>query len=961
MGLEADLKRVVAGDIKFDKFSKGLYSTDASIYQITPLGVAFPKHEEDVKNIVEYAYAHRVPILPRGAGTSLSGQAVGKALILDFTKYMNGLLELNVDKEYVWVQPGLVLDELNEQLKRHNLEFAPDPSSSAQATLGGMIGNNAAGSHSLKYGMTDAHVESLELILSNGEIVRVRDLTMGSQELKTIMDSNTLEAAIYKKVIEILQYNTQEIEDRYPNVNRNASGYNLNKLLPLLKDNRINLSKLIVGSEGTLGIVTKAKIHLERIPPEKGLVLFGFNDLIGALEAVSHVLENNPSAIDMIDKVLLNLARTVESYKKAAQLLPEDTEAILFIEFFGEDNSEIREKIEQLKKRIMHSFNLTSTVEAYLEGERKAFWGLYKAGYPILLSKPGDAKYISFVDDTVVPPEYLPKYVREFQRVLAKYDTPASFGGHVGSGCLHINPLINLKTQEGIDKMYSIAREVTDLVIKYNGAISGEHGDGLAHTQWNRKLYGDQLWHAFKDIKNTFDPQGILNPGKVVSNGTDLRENLRYRPGYRTSFLTTGFSFSQQRGFDQAIELCNGCATCRKTLRGTMCPSYRGLKDEIASTRGRANLMRLIISGVLPLGTLTSKEFKDKVLDLCLMCKACKVECPSGVDMAKLVMESKYQYNKEHGLPLRDMLFGNVEKLLILLSMSAPLSNWVANNILIRLIMDKALGISRHRSLPKFNRQTFTKWFKKCARSSTTGHSARKVAFFYDCYMNHTRPEVGRSAIRVLEKLGIPVVLPDKMCCGRPMLSKGMLDEARKRAQYNVRSLSRLIKQGYDIVGVEPSCIATIRDEYLDLLEGEEAKLVANNTYEFAEYLIILLEKGEINLRFKETEGKITYHSQCVQKAMGTASFAPKILRLIPGLEVGIEVDSSCCGMAGAFGYEKEHYDLSMRLASSLFEKLKQSGGTIIADGASCTHQIEQGMGISVLHTSQVVERAMGI
>lgn len=950
-GIEKDLKRLVEGEVRFDDYTRTLYSTDASIYDITPIGVVFPRSENDAVRVVTYAYERGIPVLPRGSGSSLSGQAVGKAIIMDFTRHLRNLLEINPGEQWARAQPGLIYDELNLALKPHGLLFGPDPASGDRAAIGGMVGNNSTGAHSNLYGMTADHVKALRVLLSNGEVATFEPLKQDGPEFARASAQPGLAGDITRGMSKLRQDYDFECRHRYPSMRRNVAGYNLRDIH---RNGEFNLCPLVCGSEGTLVTVLEAKLGLVERPRATGMIVLCFHDLIEALRAVAPILEHKPSALEVVDDMLLNLARTNREHGETARALPGDTRATLLVEFFGERVEDLVPRIEGVRRLVMDELKLAfHTIEAVDPKRQKALWNMRKAGLAILMSKPGDSKPTAFVEDTAVPPANLPDYIAEFLDLVRRHGTTAAVYAHAGAGCLHIRPVINLKNPSEVERMYEIAESISDLVLRYGGTTSSEHGDGLVRTQWLKKLYGPSLTDAFAKVKELFDPKGIMNPGKIVGPATDLRQNLRYRPDGGGPEMRTALRFDSQIDFLRAVEMCNGCGGCRDRVEGVMCPSFRGANEEITSTRGRANLMRQALSGKLPRSEMTSRKFKEEVLDLCLGCKACKRECPSGVDLAKLKTEIKYHYIQEHGAAAADLFFGHVDRLSVIGSALAPLANALNGSSLGRVLLEKIFGIDRRRLLPRFCWKTFRRSFHERVRPPV--HSPRgKVAFFDDCALNHSHPHIGLAAVKVLETLGFEVILADRQCCGRAMLSMGLIDDAREKAAFNVRHLAQQIRSGYDIVGCEPSCIVALQDDYRDLLDSPDLPLVESHTFEFMEFIHLAHQKHGLNLEFGPLAEPLMFHGHCHQKATGRAHHAPEVFRLIPGAQVTV-LNTGCCGMAGAFGYEKKHYDLSMNIGELLFQEIRGRTGRVVASGASCRSQIEHGLALKVFHPAEIL------
>jgi len=931
--IEAELKKRVEGDLRFDRYSRLLYSTDASIYQIEPIGVVVPRHKGDVQAVIEIANRLGVSVLPRGGGTSLAGQAVGHSIVLDFSKYMQNVLEVNKEELWCRVQPGLVQDELNAHVRGMGLQFGPDTSTSNRATIGGMIGNNSAGAHSLTYGKTLDHVIELTILLADGSEVVLKDLAPDEVERKSKNDA--IEGRAYREVFRLAEQHKNEILARYPKIMRRVSGYNLDEFI---KPQPFNLSRMIVGSEGTLATVVEARMRLVRKPKWTAMDVIHFNDDIEALECAQTVLQTAPYAMESTDKMILNLARGNIVQSQRLGFVQGNPSSLLMVEFAGESEDEVKEqvyKLEELRTREKIGYAAT---QAFKPEEVRAIWGVRKAGLGLLLGTKGDKKPIAFVEDAAVAPAKLPEFIRRFREVVARHDTVAGYYGHCSVGCMHIRPLINLKDESEKAKMVSIANAIADLVLEFNGAMSGEHGDGLARSHFNAKLFGPALYDAFRQVKRVFDPKNLMNPGKIVDSPA-MTESLKISPQYKTWQPQTTLNFSEQGGFARAVEMCSGMGECRKKLDGTMCPSYMGTLDEEHSTRGRANALRNAISGRAPEAEFTGKRLYE-VMDLCLECKACKAECPSNVDMAKLKYEFLDHYHRANGLPLRNRIFGGIETLNRIGSTLAPVSNWLANSGINRWLMEIFAGIDRRRPLPQFASEPFEGWFKK---HQTEGDGALgEVVLFHDTFNNYNTPNVAIAATRFLEKFGYRVVLVEKKCCGRPMISKGMLSQAKENAAWNIDKLAPYAEKGMPIVGLEPSCLLTLRDEYPEFIRTSAAKKVAENSFMLEEFVMREQKEGRLTLNSKSNGKKALLHGHCHQKSLiGTA---PTLAMLkSAGYEVS-EVDSGCCGMAGSFGFEKEHYDLSTKIGNRRLVPVVKAASAeveIVAPGISCRQQID--------------------
>ena len=967
--LEQMLRPRVSGEVRFDPFSRVLYSTDASIYQMEPVGVVIPRSADDVLAVVEVARDNRVPVLPRAGGTSLAGQTVNHAIVMDFSKYLNQVIEVNQEESWARVQPGIVLDQLNRELLPYGLMYAPDPTTSNRACVGGGVGNNTCGAHSVIYGKTLDHVKELDVILSDASATHFRPLD--SAELEAKLSGAGLESEIYRSVRRLAQENDAHIRARYPNIMRRVSGYNLDEFLtePVgpfagsAASHGFNLTRMVVGSEGTLCVVTEAKVNLVPRPTMTGLSVLHFADIFQASEAVKEILNHGPSSIEIMDKNVLDRSRQSMGLSTAMAFIQGDPGAILAVEFYGESEGEVAAKMEGLKADMERRRLGYACVNLLDRAAQANVWAVRKNGLGLLMSMHGDAKPLPFVEDTAVDPENMGEFVRRFDEIVRNHGTEAAYYGHASVGCLHIRPVVSLKDQAGVDKMYSIADEISDLVKNFGGSLSGEHGDGIVRGVWTEKMFGPEIYGMFRELKATFDPDGIMNPGKII-DCPPMTENLRYGPDYRAESLPTYLDFSIDTNFAGAVEMCNGMGACRK-LDGTMCPSFIATREEEHSTRGRANLLRAAMSGKFPEGTITQRRLYD-ALDLCLECKGCKAECESGVDMAKLKYEFLANYFKTNGLPRRNRVFGNIAKYSAWGSRMAPFSNWLAASPIGKLVSNHLLGVHPKRSVPGFVRETFPRWFKsrREGRSATVGlgQASGTVVLLNDTYMNYNYPGVGKAAVALLESAGFKVELADAPCCGRPMISKGMLDAAAANAAHNVSLLHAYAGQGIPIVGCEPSCLLTLRDEYPELVPGPEAQTVARNSFLIDEFLVKLKSEGRLELPFKSLEKNVLFHAHCHQRSLAGTASSLNALRLAPRYQVEL-VNAGCCGMAGSFGYEKEHYDLSMTIGGqALFPAVEAKGPDweIAVMGVSCRQQIEHGTGRKARHLAEVLAEALG-
>ncbi len=995
----AQLEKDVAGELRVDEVSRTLYSTDASIYQVMPHAVLIPKTIEDVQTAVTLAAAHQIPILPRTAGSSLAGQAVNEALIIDFTRHLDQVLALNVEERWVRVQPGIVLDELNLYLRPHGLQYGPDPASSSRAAIGGIVSNNSTGAHSIVYGMTADHVLEMNVILNDGSTAHFAPLSPAELDEKLAQDGR--EGDIYRAIHQLTgsPANQQIIREGTPRHWRRCGGYNLDRMIgsgeelsfQWPQDGRFNLSKLISGAEGTLAVISDIKLNLVPRPKMTVLAVVHFDNLHTALTAVPTILETNPSAVEVLDNLGLTMCRDVPEYARLLDSFIEgQPNCVLITEFYGESEEDLRFKIDGLKAHLRdENVGHIAMTTAFAPEQQAKVWKVRKVGLGLLMSIKGDHKPIPFIEDAAVPVEHLAEYVHKLEDFCHSIGTDVAYYAHASAGCLHIRPLINAKKADEAAKMPAIIDFAVDLLHGYGGALSSEHGDGRARSWANEQFFGPDLYGLYRQVKQIFDPANILNPGNIVDAGP-MTENLRFGADYQFVPITPHLDFSEHGdttagGFDRAIEMCNGAAICRKRTIDTMCPSFQVTRDEKHSTRGRANLLRAAYSGKLgagdwglgagnlPLatrrGTFGSPPLATALydaMDLCVECKACKAECPSSVDMAKIKFEFLAQYYEANGIPLRVRLIGAIPQLNKFSSGAlAPLSNWAIRNPLIRAAMERLFGISAQRTLPEFARVPFTKWFKtRTASHPFTRSPAHRVILFADPFTTYTEPDIAIAAVELLEAAGFEVLAVDVGDDGRSAISKGLVDKARKNARATVDKLAPFAAQGLPIVGLEPSSLLSLRDEYLYLLPGDEkAQQVAAQALTFEEFIAQLADAGDLNLTFTDEPRQILLHGHCHQKALVGTVPSHKILSLPPNYTVE-EVDSGCCGMAGAFGYEAEHVEISLQMGERrLFPAVRAaSEDTIVAAaGTSCRHQIAEGVGNGrrALHPAEILRDAL--
>jgi FAD/FMN-containing dehydrogenase/Fe-S oxidoreductase len=971
-GLYAGLAESVSGEVRFDRLSRALYSTDASVYQISPLGVVIPKTEADVAATVRICAQFRVPLTARGGGTSQAGQAIGPGVVLDCSKYLNQVLEINPADRWVRVQPGCVLDELNATLKPHSLQFAPDVSTSNRATIGGMIANNSSGAHSIVYGKTVDHVLELKAVLIDGSLVELGPLDDAALAAKCRQQDR--EGNCYRVVQRLALAHAEEIDRRYPKILRRVGGYNLDLIARGTAP--FNLAHLLVGSEGTLAVTLEAKLRLVELPRAKALLVVQFAELLEALAATPAILAHQPSAVEVVDRYVLDSTRINPEAARLRDFLHGDPGAILLVELFGDRPEDLPPRLDALEADLRQrgfGYRLHRAPDAAAQAR---IWKLRKMALGLSMAQKGDAKAISFVEDTAVAPEYLRDYIAEFLDVVSCHGTTAGVYAHASVGCLHVRPVINLKTEAGVRQFEAIAEDVAELVLKYGGSLSGEHGDGLVRSPFQEKMFGPALYNAFRELKRTFDPHNLLNPGKIV-DAPPLTANLRYGPGYVTPEVPTLFDFSADGGIVQAAELCSGVGACRKKREGTMCPSYQATRDEQHTTRGRANALRLALTGQLGLEGLTNPALHE-ALDLCLECKACKSECPTNVDMARLKAEFSHQYYRKHGLPLRNRILGRVADLSRWGCRLTPVSNWLVRSWLGRWLSEKLLGLDRRRLPPAFARDEFS-WqvYQIGATQRSLTYRSSRVLLFPDTFVNYYEPGIGLAAMRLLSRLGFSVIAGEAevswmhhstksmlpwptflRCCGRPLISNGMLAQAADHARHNVERLYAWAAEGLPIIACEPSCILTIKDDYPALLRGIhrcQAETIAKVCLTFEEFLAA----SPLTVGCWHGKGlkRILVQGHCHQRSLVGMEPTLRLLRRIPGAEV-IDLDAGCCGMAGSFGYEKEHYEVSRLVGEQrLFPAVRQADAetVVVASGFSCRMQIKHFTGKSAVHTAELL------
>ncbi len=963
------LGQELKGELFTDDTMRTLYATDASAYREMPLAVAIPENESDIKTLIRFAREHKTSLIPRTAGTSLAGQVVGNGIIVDVSKKFTRILEINTEEHWVRVQPGVIRDELNLFLRPYGFYFGPETSTANRAMIGGMVGNNSCGSNSVVYGSTREHLLSVNAILSDGSEASFGALTADEFHAKCEADDGKLETAVYKQIRTLLGNagNQQEIRKEFPKpeILRRNTGYAIDMLLetaPFTAGKEdFNFCKLIAGSEGTLAFLTEIRLNISPLPPkETGLLCVHFNTIDESLRANIIAMRYKPSASELIDHFILECTKDNIEQRKNRFFVEGDPGAILVVEFLRNTREEIIEVADRLKAD-MQAAGLGYHFPLLFGDDTKKIWTLRKAGLGLLSNLPGDEKAVPVIEDTAVAVEDLPAYIAEFNRILEKYDLFSVHYAHAGSGEIHLRPIINLKTKEGNQLFRTIAEEIATLVKKYNGSLSGEHGDGRLRGEFIQQMIGPKNYQLLRQVKYTWDPENIFNPHKIVDTPS-MNSNLRYEPGKKAPDLQTIFHFPHQTILQHA-EQCNGSGDCRKThlSGGTMCPSYMATRSEKDTTRARANILREVLTNSTKANKFDSKEIYD-VLDLCLACKGCKSECPSNVDVAKMKMEFLQHYYDANGVSMRTWMIANFRMLTGMAAIAPGIYNWLVKGDLSGRLIKRFSGFAENRSMPTLERKTLRSWLKQNPQTAT---QSRKVYLFCDEFTNYNDTHVGIKAVNLLRRLGYEVIPVDHPESARALLSKGFLRKAKTIAEKNVKLFNRLITEETPLVGIEPSAILGFRDEYPDLVSDalrDTAKQLAKNVYMVDEFLSIEADLGHIRSdMFKAADRKIKLHGHCQQKALSSVLHSKKILSLPEGYSVEV-IPSGCCGMAGSFGYEKEHYDVSMKIGELvLFPAVRNAAeGTLIAaPGTSCRHQIKDGTGAKAQHPVEILYDAL--
>lgn len=967
--LKDRLAREITGDVLFDSFNRGRYATDASFYQIMPAGVVVPKTVDEALRALAICRDQGRIVTPRGGGTSQCGQTVNDGIVIDFSKHINRIISLDVENRTCVVEPGIVLDDLNRQLKPHGLWFPVDVSTASRATIGGMAGNNSCGGRSLRYGTMRDNTISLDAALADGTRLHFGEVPRDLANLNL----NDKGRDLFRDMLALGEREATEIAERFPKVQRRVGGYNLDALVPRNAAN--NMAHLLVGSEGTLAFTTQVELKLWPIIRNKVLGVCHFGSFYEAMDAAQHLVKLRPIAVELVDRTMLGLGRDIAMFRPVIDATVRgDPDALLIVEFAEEDQADNLQKLKRLSELMSDlGFGWSNpqrkwggVVDVVEPATQTAISDFRTSGLNVMMSMKQEGKPVSFVEDCAVPLPHLADYTERLSAIFAKHGTSGTMYAHASEGCLHVRPVLNLRLEKDVKAMRAIAEETFEMVREYKGSHSGEHGDGLVRSEFHEAMFGARITDDFREVKHRFDPDNLLNPGKIVDPPKmDDRELFRYSPAYRVPELKTQLDWSAYPGagggFQGAVEMCNNNGACRKLEGGVMCPSYRATRNEKDVTRGRANTLRLAISGQLGPDALSSDEMMD-TLKLCVSCKACRHECPVGVDMAKMKIEVLAARAEKHGLSWRDRLVGYLPHYAALAARFAPLANLRNRSPLLRALLEKFAGISARRALPEFRRDVFSS-----DTESVGPADGREVVLFADTFNRAYERENLDAALRVLIEAGYRVHIPKPadhgrpLCCGRTFLSAGLVDNARAELDRLVATYAPFAARGVPIVGLEPSCLLTLRDELLSLRSDATARSISAHALLFEEFLVREAEAGRLQLPLGPIAGKALVHGHCHQKSFGAFKPVEKILRLVPDLKVET-IESSCCGMAGAFGYGADTYDISMEMAElTLLPAVRRADTTalIVADGTSCRHQIRDGAGRGALHVARVLAMSL--
>lgn len=974
--IASDLRGLVSCEVLDEEWQRTLYAADASIYETLPLCVVIPRSEDDVVKTVRYAYENRIPITARGGGTALAGQTIGNGITIDFSKYLNRVLEVNAEKSYVVVEPGINKSELDLHLKASDKFFPPDPSSSDFCTIGGMIANNSSGPHTVKYGSVIDYIISLKVALSNGEVIETKPVKIGGDEWRQITGADTLEAKIYRDLSKAVQENGSLIEERTPKVRKNCSGYRLERLL--LHKDVFDLGSVFAASEGTLGVVLQAKLRVVDIPRFKGTAMLQFDTLEKMGKAVVKILKTKPSAVELLDDHVVDLASS--THPEIRKDIAEDAKAFLLVEYDGSESRDVEEGLKRLDGTIVKKSGLVLKAGfAYDPSTAEKFWALRKKSLPYVMKLRREGRRPTpFIEDVVVQPEQLASFIEKLYEIYRKYGVEGVVYGHAGDGQLHTRPLLNLKKEEDLDLMGKIADEVFQIVIESGGSITGEHGDGLVRGRYVQKMFGDDLYRIFKETKHTFDPEGILNPGrKIVEDPGAWLQNLRYVSSsssgkqvntalnwnIKNSRLRKSVTgFSDELSYEDEVELCHGCGTCRELTPGRMCPVFKTYRGETDSCRGRLSVLRwLLKADGLSAGFEDTEQYRGVVFDHCVQCKMCLVECPSNVNVGKLMAEARARYSAKHGSPPGYSFFANIDRYAKMGSSFAPVSNRLMGNTVFRKILEHSSGIDQQRAFPKFSRKTFAQRFQQSRQASATKQSetSKSVVFFYDTFVNYLRPDIGLLLVKILERNGYTVLAPPQRSSGLSALIEGSPVVGKETAEYNVSMLAPYTEKGVPIVTFSPSAGVALKLEYLNVLDTPAARSVADSTSDVHEFLYSLHKKGNLDEGFKPVERSIYLHLHCHDRVQRIEGDVTGLLGLLPGLKFEV-LEKGCCGIGGAFGFVKGHYRRSLDIGEPLMQAVRLADRDVYSTGESCAMQIEAGSGRKIGLTVELLGEAYG-
>lgn len=959
----------LTGKLFYDDLWKSIYATDASVYREIPLAVSYPENEEDLIRLIEFAKKNSTSLIPRTAGTSLAGQCTGDGIVVDVSRHFTDIIEINKKKKTVSVQPGVIRDDLNRRVHKHGLFFGPNTSTSNRCMIGGMVGNNSSGTTSIKYGTTREKLISLKAILSDGSKVEFRELSVAEYEEKLKLQS--LEGEIYRKIDEKLRdkTNQEEIRKNYPpaSLHRRNTGYAIDELLDceIFEENskHFNFCRLIAGSEGTLAFITEITLQLDDLPPENtAMVAAHYASIDACMQAVVPAMKHSLYTCEMMDKVILDCTKESLKYRDNRFFIEGDPQAILMLELRSDSEVELQSQVKNLLKSLKSS-GLGYAFPILYDEQIELALELRKAGLGLLGNMKGDKKAVACIEDTAVALPVLADYISDFSKIMKSYDQQAVYYAHAGAGEIHLRPILNLKKSEEVSLFRNITTDVAKLVKKYNGSLSGEHGDGRVRAEFIKLMYGEHLYEVLREVKQAFDPENIFNPGKIV-DAPAMDTSLRYVPDRTEPEIETLMDFSDADGILRLAEKCNGSGDCRKSVEagGTMCPSYRATKDEKDTTRARANALREFLTNSEKANRFDHPELKE-VLDLCISCKGCKSECPSNVDMASLKAEFQHQYHKSNKPSFRDKAFANITQHNAMAARMPGISRFVMTNSFTSGIAKKVMGVAKERELPVVAKQTLKQYYLKNKAKFDIENSIKTVYLFNDEFTNYLDVQAGKDALNLLTKLKYKVIIIDHPESGRSQISKGFLDNAKRLANENISIFKDLISENIFLLGVEPSAILSFRDEYLRLADDKEAaKKIAANTFLVEEFLKQELAEGNISQeQFTHKHATVKIHAHCHQKALSNASRTFDILNLPKNYKVTI-IASGCCGMAGSFGYEKEHYEISMRIGeNSLFPTIRKASKNVIiaANGTSCRHQIKDGTGRQAQHPVSILRNAL--